>query len=394
MPMSIKQLLHEPEFQCLSIVAGENGLNRTISGINVIESTELVSFCRPNELLVTTGIHLEKDAQKLEQLVKQSYTKKAAGFIVNIGPYIPELSEDILQFANENNFPLFSMDWKYRVADLLKNTIEILSQNQTYFKEETEQSLLYNLIFRFEQPRLDIKKHLSDRGIYPGAELGIITCTTKHFKQSITSYKEIIYREFHRRYHHFLSFQHNNELIFLINRKEVKTTQIPFSKTVEKIYTEAKELNPDSPLIIGMGNFYTDLNQVGKSYSESLTVINLAKQHTNPFIQKYKELGTYKIIMNFPNQSVIEQFKQDMLGQLYFYDQLHNTDFVDFLKIFLEENGSTNKISKRLFIHRNTVAYKINKIESLLDIDLDSTFARTNLNVAFMIEDILNQRNA
>ncbi|RKJ39795.1 PucR family transcriptional regulator, partial [Butyricicoccus sp. 1XD8-22] len=101
---------------------------------------------------------------------------------------------------------------------------------------------------------------------------------------------------------------------------------------------------------------------------------------------------TYKIIMNVPDQSIIKTFHQDMLGPLYLYDQLHNTDFVEFLRIFLEENGSANKISKRLFIHRNTVTYKINKIASLLDLDLNNTFARTNLNVAFMIEDIMNQK--
>ncbi|MER1998490.1 MAG: PucR family transcriptional regulator ligand-binding domain-containing protein [Lysinibacillus sp.] len=394
MPMTMKELLHEPDFQYISCIAGKNGLNHQLSGINVIESDDLLSFCRPNELIVTTGIHLDHDPQKLEQLIKQAYNQKVAGFIINIGPYIPEVSPEIQQFADENDFPLLTMEWKYRVADLLKNTIQHLSAHQTFFKEENDQQLLYNLIFRFDQPRMDFEKHLQQRGIPLGAELGIITCTTKNYNHPISLYRDIIYREFQHRYHHFLSFQHHNELIFLINRKEVKSTQIPFSKTVEKIYDEAQQLNGDLQLVIGMGNFYTQLSQVSKSYEESITVIHLITQHKNPSIQKYKELGAYKIIMNVPDQSIIQTFQQDMLGQLYFYDQLHHTDFVEFLKIYLEENGSANKISKRLFIHRNTVAYKINKIEALLDIDLNNTFARTNLNVAFMIEDILAQKKA
>lgn len=392
MTLTIKELLHAPEFKCLTLIAGENGLNTRLSGINVIESEDLISFCRPNEIIITTGVHMENDAQQLEKLIRHSYNQKVAGFIVNIGPYIPQVAEPIVQFANEHNFPLLIMEWKYRVADLLKNTIELLSSRQAFFKEENEQQLLYNLIFRYDQPRMDFEKQLLQRGIPAGAELGIITCTTKIYNHSISQYKDIIYRAFQNRYHQFLSFQHHNELIFLINRKEVKTKQIPFSKTVEKIYEQANEEFGDSQLVIGMGNFYTKLSQISQSYDESLTVIHLITQHKNPFIQKYKELGAYKIIMNVPDQSIIQTFQQDMLGQLYFYDQLHNTDFVDFLKIYLEENGSANKISKRLFIHRNTVAYKINKIEALLDIDLNNTFARTNLNVAFMIEDVLTQR--
>lgn len=390
---TMKELLHAPEFQHLQLIAGENGLNRKLTGINVIESNDLISFCRPNELIVTTGIQMKNDSQQLEQLIRHSYSRKVSGFIINIGPYIPEVTKSILQFANDNHFPLFLMDWKYRVADLLKNTIELLSFNQVTH-QENEQKLLYNLLFRFDHPRMDIAKHLELRGIPTGAELGIITCTTKNFDHSITQYTDIIFHEFQNRYNDFLSFKQNNELIFLINRNEVKTKNIPFSKTVEKIYEKSIEKNGELELIIGMGNFYTQLSKVATSYDESLTVIHLVKHHKNPFIQKFKEIGTYKIIMNVPDQSIIKTFQQDMLGPLYFYDQLHNTDFVDFLRIYLEENGSANKISKRLFIHRNTVAYKINKIESLLDVDLNKTFVRTNLYVAFMIEDILNQKKS
>ena len=50
---------------------------------------------------------------------------------------------------------------------------------------------------------------------------------------------------------------------------------------------------------------------------------------------------------------------------------------------FVEENGSTSRISERQFIHRNTVLYKIKKIEMLLDMDLSNPFTKTNLYIAF-----------
>nr|WP_106783053.1 PucR family transcriptional regulator [Lysinibacillus timonensis] len=392
---TVRELLHAPEFQHLQLLAGEGGLNRKLSGINVIESTDLIPFCRPNELIVTTGVQMKNDVDQLEQLIRHSHSKKVAGFIINVGPYIPKVPESIVQFADEKQFPLFQMEWKYRVADLLKNTIELISMTQASINQQhNEEKLLYNLIFRYDHPRMLIEEKLLQKGIPKGAELGIITCTTKNANHPISQYSEIIFHEFQNRYHRFLSLKQNNELIFLINRQEVKTSQIPFSKTVEKIYEKALERTGELELMIGMGNFYTELKKVSKSYDESLMVIHLVKQHKNPLIQKYKEIGTYKIITNVPDQSIINTFHQDMLGPIYLYDQLHNTDFVDFLRIFLEENGSANKISKRLFIHRNTVAYKINKIESLLDLDLNSTFARTNLHVAFMIEDIMNQKKS
>ena len=389
--ITVKELLHAPEFQHLQLIAGEQGTGRRLNGINIIESNDLISFCRPNELIVTTGVQMKNDFTQLEQLIRHAYSKKVSGFILNVGPYIPEIPKSIVQFANENDFPLFQLEWQYRVADLLKNTIELLSMNQFSSQQDNEQKLLYNLIFRYDHPRMDIGEQLLRRGIPKGAELGIITCTTKNFNHSISQYTDIIYHEFYNRYNTFLSLKQNNELIFLITPQAVKTTS-PFSKTAERIYKKALEKNEASELILGMGNFYTDLQNVSKSYDEALTVIHLIKQHQRPFVHKYKEIGAYKIIMNIPDQSTIKAFHQDTLGPLYFYDQLHNTDFVEFLRIFLEENGSINQISKRLFVHRNTVGYKINKVEALLDLDLKNTFALTNLNVAFMIEDILNQQ--
>ena len=172
----------------------------------------------------------------------------------------------------------------------------------------------------------------------------------------------------------------------------MKTPNISFFKTANTIYEKVIEKNSSLDLIIGMGNFYSELQNVAKSYDESLTVIHLAQQHNNHFLYKYKDIGAYKIIKGVQDRSIIETFRQDILGRLDRYDQLHNTDLVNFLRIYLEENGSTAKLSERQFIHRNTVLYKIRKIETILDIDLNNTFSKTNISIAFMIEDVLNQK--
>ena len=95
--------------------------------------------------------------------------------------------------------------------------------------------------------------------------------------------------------------------------------------------------------------------------------------------------------MGVQDRPIIEKFRHDMLGRLYQYDDLHGTDLVTFLRIYLEENGSTNKVSELQFIHRNTVLYKVNKISMILDIDLSNAYTKTNLLLAFLIEDVLKR---
>lgn len=387
---TIQEIIQSPEFNVIQLVAGHEGAYRKIAGINVVESKELTIFCRPNELIVTTGVQIQDNHDELEELVRNAYSKRVAGFVFNTGPYLAQIPDSIIAFANEREFPIFQMNWEHRVADLLKTTFQFISSYQQ--QQSSEEKLMTNLLFRYSQFKDSLPEAMQQHGFPKGAELGIITCATTSDHINITRYEGIIAAAFQNRYKSFLCLKYKNQLIYLINRADVKTKHIPFSKTANAIYEKVIENNGDSALIIGMGNFYSNLHNVVKSYEQSLTVIQLAQQHDNRFLFKYKEIGAYRIIMGVQDRAIIESFRQEILGSLYRYDQIHQTDLVDFLRIYLRENGSTTKISKLKFIHRNTVLYKINKIEALLDMDLTNTFAKTNLSIAFMIEDVLNKK--
>ncbi|MFF2793252.1 PucR family transcriptional regulator [Lysinibacillus xylanilyticus] len=387
---TIRKIVEGVQFPMLTLIAGHNGTFRRVTGINVVESIDLIMFCRPNELVVTTGINLSSDGDCLEQLVKLAFTKKVAGFIINTGPYIPDISDSVISFANEHDFPIFQMPWNYRIADLLKTTFQFIANHHQELS--IEEKVLYNLLFHYKQNTNYIKDQLALLGFPQGRELAIISCTTNGAQANIDRYEVMIQFAFQNRYKRFLKLKHKNYLIFLIDRAQINTPNTPFSKVVEEIYDKITRKNGYLDIIIGKGNFHKELENVRKSYDESLTVIQLAKLHNNRFLYKYKEIGAYKIIMAVQNQTLIKSYSQDILGQLYRYDELHDSDYVQFLRIFLEENGSTRRISERQFIHRNTVLYKIKKIESLLDMDLSNPFTKTNLYIAFLIEDVLTHQ--
>lgn len=88
---TISHMIQSSLFPQLRLIAGENGFYRKVSGINILEKEELTMFCRPNELIITTGVYIANDESFLEQLVKVAYEKRTAGFIINTGPYIPHV---------------------------------------------------------------------------------------------------------------------------------------------------------------------------------------------------------------------------------------------------------------------------------------------------------------
>ncbi len=387
---TIRKMVEGVQFPMLTLVAGHSGTYRRVTGINVVESSDLIMFCRPNELVVTTGINLDAQRDSLEQLVKQAHTKKVAGFIINTGPFIPTIPEAVISFANQYDFPIFQMPWNYRIADLLKTTFQFIASHHQELS--IEEKALFNLLFQDKPNTYAIKEQLTQLGFPQGRELAIITCTTIDAQATIDRYEIMIQFALQNRYQRLLKLKHKNHLIFLIDKAQIITPNTPFSKIVEEIYERNISKNGYLDIIIGKGNFHKELENIRNSYEESLAVIHLAQLHNNRYLYKYKEIGVYKIIMAIQNQSLMKSFRQDMLERLYRYDELHNTDYVPFLRIFVEENGSTSRISERQFIHRNTVLYKIKKIEMLLDMDLSNPFTKTSLYMAFLIEDVLTHQ--
>jgi DNA-binding PucR family transcriptional regulator len=68
------------------------------------------------------------------------------------------------------------------------------------------------------------------------------------------------------------------------------------------------------------------------------------------------------------------------------YEQNGN-QLTETLRLYLNSNGSINHVSEALGCHRNTINYRIKKIKELLQVDLDSTQIRFQLQLALSIRD-------
>ena len=209
---TIQEIIQLPEYHVIDLVAGHEGVYRKITGINIMESIDSTMFCRPDELIVTTGIQMRNDEDQLEKLVRDSFSKSVAGLIINTGPYITRIPESTIQFANEHDFPIFQMDWKYRIADLLKTTFQFLSTHQE--QQSSVEKLLTNLLFRYKHFQDSIQEAIQQLGFPTGAELGIITCTTTSSNKHINRYEGMITAAFQNRYRYFLSLKYKNQLIY------------------------------------------------------------------------------------------------------------------------------------------------------------------------------------
>ena len=97
----------------------------------------------------------------------------------------------------------------------------------------------------------------------------------------------------------------------------------------------------------------------------------------------------YKVLMSVDDISVLNDYYQEVLGELALYDKNSGTNYIELLKVYLESDASVQETAARLFVHRNTINYQLNRIKAITGMDLSSLEDRFRLMVALRVQDLL-----
>lgn len=83
---------------------------------------------------------------------------------------------------------------------------------------------------------------------------------------------------------------------------------------------------------------------------------------------------------------------RSVLSALLSYDEAHNTDLVHTLRTYFRCNGNVIRTADALFLHRNSVLYRLQRIEDLLEVDLKESQDRLVLHLAVELAELLDER--
>jgi DNA-binding PucR family transcriptional regulator len=96
-------------------------------------------------------------------------------------------------------------------------------------------------------------------------------------------------------------------------------------------------------------------------------------------------MGIYRLLLGVEDKELINDYLTNTIGKIIKYDAENKTNLCETLECYLRNNGSVNETSKEMFVHRNTINYKLNKLEEILDADLSSLELRMQLMMALKL---------
>ena len=144
--------------------------------------------------------------------------------------------------------------------------------------------------------------------------------------------------------------------------------------------------------VIGIGTVASHLRELADVYKEAQTAIDVGKVfETEKSIINYENLGIGRLIYQLPTTLceifLSEVFKKSSIDSL---DQ--ETLFT--INKFFENNLNVSETSRKLFVHRNTLVYRLEKIKKLTGLDLRQFDHAIVFKVALMVRKYLSSRDA
>ena len=189
------------------------------------------------------------------------------------------------------------------------------------------------------------------------------------------------------------------DFVLSINETDIAVVkQISGSTTaedLEKMASSMEDLLKNElriKTVIGIGTIADHLRELADSYKEAQTAIDVGKVFdTETTILNYENLGIGRLIYQLPTTLceifLSEVFKKNSIDSL---DQ--ETLFT--INKFFENNLNVSETSRKLFVHRNTLVYRLEKIKKLTGLDLRQFDHAIVFKVALMVRKYLSSREA
>ncbi len=366
----------------MKLIAGKAGLNNYVRWVHLIENADISPFLHGNEMVFITGVGINSESH-LMSFVEELTAKRCSALVINTGKYIKSIPESVKDFCDINSLPLFTVPWEVRLIDI---TYDFCHRIVT--GEEIETALataLRNLIFSPEN-ETGYKPTLERRGYYQAMDYCIGICSIKStlseedMKKAVLADMQKVLNTCGKQFSFF--FQDKNLVLVCPDCNEQDVRQLLSS--FDSIITSR---NNDISITCGISPSKQGYKAISDGYRKAVMALRVASLHGSK-CTGYSDMGIYKLLVHIKDTSVLHEIYDETLGVLEEFDSTNGTDYMDTLRCYLENDSSVQEVARIMFVHRNTVNYKLRRIKEILGCELNYE-DKLKLMLSFFIKEFL-----
>jgi len=366
----------------LQLIAGKEGLDNNIRWVyfwDTVEVEDCTKWIENNELIITTGSHIGSSLELLPGYFPELVKKHVAGIIFSVGPFIKEVPSSIIESANKYRIPIFVVPWEVAIIKFSReicNTIILEEQ-----KDITSHDLVKELVLSNNRSEEELTKIMNEASLNASGEyrVGVMKYASTN---NLTDYDFVKIASIYFYNMHFKMSTSiiENRFVFIFKDKHI--TSGSFEEDITRFIKEEINKHQNVKCFFGVGSICNNVRDFHKSYEEALILADVCSKFNESSIRYYEQCDIPGLLCFGNSLKYRKTFFEQYLKPVVEYDALHNSNLEETLYTFIDCNLSYVNAAEKMFVHKNTLRYRIEKIEELLNLKLDNISVVSNILIA------------
>lgn len=347
--LTLIDLIHESILSELKYLTDKKLLDNRVSSITVMEVPDTYKWIEDYSIVITS-LYSIKDCEKeileiLEKLKRNGCTCLA----IKTGIYINKISDRVINKANKLGLAMFEIPLDIKYVDIINGISHIFYEDEV--KISKAQNVFYNLIF--EDYDYNSEKDLVKKSKYYGLDLNSYVFVFSTIGLNENKENNLGNISLSNNEYRYISLQ-NKDVISFIVFFENKICEKEKYEIISEILKD-KKLNKNK---FGLSPIYEKIDGLRMAYFDSIKALNIGKiLELNEKYFNYRDLEAYITVCDLLNNLD----KKDTINKKIKL----NKDLYQTLHTYYDYNLNIKKASEALYIHENTLRYRLNKIEEI-----------------------------
>lgn len=363
----------------VDVIAGAERLDNAVRWVYCADSMDsplaTLNWITGHELVVFSGscIAGEHDPGSIiVEYIKRCAKKHVAGVVINVGDYIPKIPEEAIRVADRLGLPLMVVPWETRFVEFTKAICTAIVEQAML--DESNDTLANELLFGEYPLSGNAKLLLEQNGFDRAAGYYVVICrciysehvSTKKQIEYLSALSEYLQAELQRKNASALFKKLGDSVITILHANDSEESYADFFFDIVRAM---KLRYPDLRFHVGIGRVCRTLAEIPESYKSAQQVLDIYRYTDGHPVATYDDIGVYSLLLAVHDESVLREYYTGLFAPLIEYDKGNNTVLLSTLFAYVENDASLTQTAKALYIHENTLKYRLNRIRSLMNID-------------------------
>lgn len=415
---TVAEAIQTPVFREAQVIAGRNGLAKPIRWVHILETRDFDTLIHGGEMILTTGMGMQQEGSSPLFFLDNLIQRHAACLCIELGSRLHAVPEEMKTHADKHAFPLIVFSQTVRFVDITLELHSLLVHLHHKKLQETEErkkfansTWLEALLHENAPDERQLKRLLGpDFPLLDKRPYRVCLLEMDHGQPQPDSpahqpwlymnrdyeadglHLSLIVRSLLERMHfHPVISITRNRLVVLIF--DLQRHSAPSKEKLESALLSLRKQHSDEQLkninlTVGISRPQARLQDVFSAYQEATQALMLCTC-SRKLVLFYEELGIFQLLLNLNDGSTLESFVHTYLGPIIHYDETKGSELLLTLRVYLDHDGSKQIAARKLFIVRQSLYYRLEKITELLGKNFMEPENRLSIQVALRAYQLL-----